>query len=205
MDYLEKFITYLTIEKDYATHTFTAYEKALIAFENYCKKELDHTAITTVDYAHIRAWIVSMVEKGLSHQSVNTKIAALRSFYKYLLKIEVRKDNPLQGHQPLKTKKRIPVPFSTGELEKIVTQQAGENFALQRDVTLISLLYATGIRRAELIGLQEMDVDLKRGHIKVLGKRNKERYVPLITEVIKDLERYLTLKNKKILERKHFL
>lgn len=192
---IAKFIDYLAIEKRCAAHTCDSYKRHLTAFESYCRLELDTKGIAQVDYVQIRSWIVAMVEQGLTNRSINAKIAALRSFYKYLLKIKVCTTNPLTAHKPLKIARKRAIPFSEDEMSRIF-EAVGDDFASIRDLTIIFLLYATGIRRAELMGLKESDIDFYTQQLKVLGKRNKERYVPLLPELIDYLKRYLFLKEQ---------
>ena len=192
---ISRFIEYLSIERNYSLHTCKSYERHLVAFQDYCHHILEIDEISKVDYIQIRSWIILMVEQGLTNRTVNNKIASLRAFYKYLIKIKVLEDSPLSFHKPLKIKKHLPIPFSKDEMFSLL-DFSGKDFNRVRDLSIIWLFYATGIRRGELINLQEKDVDFNMGQLKVLGKRNKERYIPLLPEVISHLERYLLLKRK---------
>ncbi|MDO6605033.1 tyrosine-type recombinase/integrase [Arenibacter palladensis] len=184
---IESFISYLSLEKNYSPHTITAYRNDLVEFKNYCRQQFQLEEINQVSYNLIRSWIVSLVESGVSNRSVNRKIASLKAYYKFLLRVGILTINPLAKHKALKTSKKIEIPFSEIEMENVISQIPFEdNFEGKRDKLIIELLYTTGIRRAELIGLRVKDVDYQAGTIKVLGKRNKERIIPLL-EATKEL------------------
>lgn len=184
---IESFISYLSLEKNYSPHTITAYRNDLVEFKNYCRQQFQLEEINQVSYNLIRSWIVSLVESGVSNRSVNRKIASLKAYYKFLLRVGILTINPLAKHKALKTSKKIEIPFSEIEMENVISQiPFDDNFEGKRDKLIIELLYTTGIRRAELIGLRVKDVDYQAGTIKVLGKRNKERIIPLL-EATKEL------------------
>jgi integrase/recombinase XerC len=184
---IESFIAYLSLEKNYSPHTTTAYQNDIVEFKNFCRQEYSLEDIAQVSYNLIRSWIVSLVESGNSNRSVNRKIASLKAYYKFLLGVGILTINPLSKHKALKTSKKIEIPFSEMEMEDVLSQIPFENnFEGKRDKLIIELLYTTGIRRAELIGLKVNDVDFQAMTIKVLGKRNKERIIPLL-EATKEL------------------
>ena len=184
---IESFIAYLSLEKNYSPHTTKAYQNDIVEFENFCRQEYNLEDIAQVSYNLIRSWIVSLVEAGVSNRSVNRKIASLKAYYKFLLGVGILTINPLSKHKALKTSKKIEIPFSEMEMEDVLSQIPFENnFEGKRDKLIIELLYTTGIRRAELIGLKVKDVDYQAMTIKVLGKRNKERIIPLL-EATKEL------------------
>lgn len=181
MSSLSAFISYLALEKNYSDHTVNAYHRDIKAFNIYCSKEYDATSFDQVSYTQIRSWIVTLVNNDISNRSINRKVASLKAYFRFLQRIEVIDNNPLAKHKALKTSKKIEVPFSELEMDNILQQITFENdFEGQRDKLIIELFYATGIRRAELINLKRNDVDLNRNTILVLGKRNKERIVPLL-------------------------
>lgn len=178
---LSSFISYLSLEKNYSPHTVKAYQKDIEGFISFCKTQYELVTIDEVDYSLIRSWIVSLVDTSISNRSINRKVASLKAYYKFLQRIEKIATNPLSKHKALKTSKKIEVPFSEIEMEKVLQQiPFEEGFEGVRNKLMIELLYATGIRRAELINLKLTDVDLNENTIKVLGKRNKERIVPLL-------------------------
>jgi integrase/recombinase XerC len=189
---LVAFISYLTYEKNYSPNTVKAYEKDIQGFANFCIEEYDLKEIEQVEYNLIRGWVVQMVTQGLSNRSVNRKIASLKAYYKFLLKTENIRVNPLAKHKALKTPAKIEVPFSEKEMELLLQQVPFEDgFEGDRDKLIIELLYTTGIRRAELINLRLKDIELSQKTMKVLGKRNKERIVPLLDTTINLFKIYL--------------
>jgi integrase/recombinase XerC len=189
---LTAFISYLTHEKNYSPNTVKAYEKDIREFANFCLEEHDLKHIEKAEYNIIRGWLVQMVTQGLSNRSVNRKIASLKAYYKFLLKTENIQINPLAKHKALKTPTKIEVPFSEKEMESLLQQVHFEDgFEGSRDRLIIELLYTTGIRRAELINLRLKDIELSQKTIKVLGKRNKERIIPLLDSTINLFKKYL--------------
>jgi integrase/recombinase XerC len=148
-----------------------------------------------VSYPVIRSWIVKLVEDGISNRSINRKISSLRSYFNFLLKSKQIKDHPLRKHKALKVEKRINVPFSEKEINEVLDffDQA-DGFEQIRDKLIIELLYTTGMRRAELIGLKNTSIDLAQSIVKVLGKRNKERQLPLLLSVVGTVEKYKLLR-----------
>ncbi|TPV35519.1 integrase [Paucihalobacter ruber] len=195
--FFAEFKDYLLLEKKYAKHTVTAYLKDLESFSDFLNAEQYHTKVSEVNYSQIRSWIVLMVNTGLSNRSINRKISSLNTYFKYLMKIEQVSTNPLSSHKALKTEKKVQIPFSQKEVETALNEIAFENsFEGLRDRLIIELLYATGMRRSELINLKLSDVDLESDILKVLGKRNKERYIPLIASVKENLKTYLVYRSQ---------
>lgn len=190
--YITPFLEYLELEKNYSQHTLLAYHNDIAAFSAFAKAEFNINDLSTVDYTQIRRWIILLVDQGLSNTSINRKISSLTSFYKFLLKIRVIQASPLVTHKALKTPKKVQVPFSTKEVAAVIELlHEHDGFEGLRDLAVVELLYATGMRRAELIGLRIADLDFSQQTIKVLGKRNKERILPLLPSVVATLQRYL--------------
>jgi integrase/recombinase XerC len=189
---LQKFQDYLLKEKNYSVHTALAYGKDLEFFQQFLDENFDQTGLEDVSYTLVRSWIVSMVDAGVSNSSVNRKMSSLKAFYRFLLKIKQIEVSPLSKHKALKTPKKVQIPFSEEELDKVLTHVVyKEGFDGIRDKLIIEMFYSTGIRRSELIGLQLKNVDLAGGLIKVLGKRQKERIIPLLPLMIEQLKLYL--------------
>jgi len=185
------FTEYLQLEKNYSLHTVTAYENDLRSFSEFCEKEYEDANIKNVHYVQIRSWIVSMVEKGLINATINRKISSLKTYYKYLLKTKQIEASPLAKHKALKTAKKMQVPFSEKEMDEVLVNINFENnFEGIRNKTIIEMFYATGMRRSELINLKESDIDYTAKTIKILGKRNKERIVPLLQKLENQLKEY---------------
>jgi integrase/recombinase XerC len=193
LDNKESFKDYLQKEKKYSLHTVTAYSNDLSDFEAFLKQDFDQDSLEDVNYSQIRSWIVSLVDAGISNTSVNRKISSLKSFYKFLLKIKRIQVSPLLKHKALKTPKKLQIPFSEKELDNVLNYIVyPEGFEGMRDKLIIDLFYTTGIRRAELIGLKVANVDLSKGVLKVLGKRNKERILPMLPVIQEQIRLYLS-------------
>jgi integrase/recombinase XerC len=194
---LKSFIDYLALEKKYAVHTVKAYQRDIETFQEFLNQEFNVGDLKEVNYAQIRSWIVLLVEKQISNRSINRKISSLNAFYKFLLKIEEITSNPLSKHKALKVAKKVQIPFSEKEINTALEDFNFDNtFEGVRDKLIIELFYSTGIRRIELVQLKLSDVDFSKRNIKVLGKRNKERYLPLLDSVIKTIEDYLELRKE---------
>jgi len=195
---INSFLEYLSLEKKYSVHTVTAYKNDLISFRDFLVTEFDQEDLIDVHYNQIRGWIVSLVDLQLSNRTINRKVSSLKSFYKFLQKTHQVQVNPLSKHKALKVEKKIQVPFNALEINQVIknTTQNSGGFTSVRNKLIVELLYSTGIRRAELIGIKERDVSISDKTIKVLGKRNKERYVPLLKPVVELLKNYLDLKKE---------
>ncbi|WP_111306697.1 tyrosine-type recombinase/integrase [Confluentibacter sediminis] len=189
---LKKFTDYLLLEKKYSALTVKAYQTDLQSFIEFLKSEFDEASIHNVNYSQIRSWIVSLVEKNVSNRSINRKVSALNTYFKFLQKVGDIKLNPLIKHKALKTSKKIQVPFSEAEINTAIDDLYYEDsFEGVRDKLMIELFYSTGIRRIELVELKLNSIDFQNNTLKVLGKRNKERLVPLLNSVIQSLHCYL--------------
>jgi integrase/recombinase XerC len=190
---IDSFQDYLQLEKKYSPHTSNAYINDLIFFQEFIQTNFDQTKLEEVNYSLIRSWIVSMVDNQMSNSSINRKISSLKAFYKFLLKTKQIEINPLLKHKALKTPKIIQIPFSEKELDNVLNKlKFPDGFDGIRDKLIIDLFYSTGIRRTELINLKISNVNLSASTIKVLGKRNKERIVPLLPIVTNQFRIYLT-------------
>nr|WP_315246837.1 tyrosine-type recombinase/integrase [uncultured Flavobacterium sp.] len=188
----EAFRDYLQLEKKYSPHTVSAYLNDIVFFEEFNKFHFEQDDIDKVSYSQIRSWIVSLVDDGVSNVSVNRKMASLKAFYKFLLKTKQIDVNPMLKHKALKTPKIIQIPFSEKELTNLMKSvESPVGFEDVRDKLIVDLFYTTGMRRAELIGLMVKNVDLSSGVIKVLGKRNKERIIPVLPVIVEQIVVYL--------------
>jgi integrase/recombinase XerC len=194
---IDRYLDYITHEKKYSAHTCTAYEKNLNDFSDFCASHFELYDIEQVDYSQIRTWIISLVEKKNTNRTVNRKISVLRSYYKFLLRTEAITLSPLKLHRPLKVSKKVNVPFSTEEVDRLLNSDLfSEDYEGVLQKTIITLLYYTGIRRQELIDLKVTSVDFETNTIKVLGKRNKERIIPLLPGAVAVLKTYLSYKKE---------
>lgn len=185
------FLDYLQLEKNYSVHTITAYRGDLEKFHEYLKAEFGQNEPEDVNYSQIRSWIVQLSEDGTTNRSINRKISSLKAYYRFLLKIGEIDHSPLAKHKALKTSKKVQVPFSRDEIIKVLDNIDSSSFEGSRDRLIVELFYSTGIRRIELIESRLSNLDLEAKSLKVLGKRNKERYIPLIDPVIETARLYL--------------
>ena len=189
---LISFLDYLSLEKNYSKHTVVAYEKDVVEFLAFAKMSFGENDLSGIQYAQIRSWIVQLVDSDVSNRTVNRKISSLKAYYKFLLKIGEIEASPLAKHKSLKTPKRLQIPFSEVEVGAVFEQlKAADDFVTLRDLLIVELLYATGMRRAELVSLTMSSVDVSQKTVKIIGKRNKERIVPLISGVLDTYKRYV--------------
>jgi integrase/recombinase XerC len=188
----DAFRDYLQLEKKYSTHTVTAYCDDLASFESFHKTHFDQEEIDQVGYGQIRNWIVVLVNSAVSNVSVNRKMASLKAFYKFLVKTKQIETSPMLRHKALKVPKIIQIPFSEKEVTEVLNQlQTTVGFEDIRNKLLIDLLYTTGMRRAELIHLKVGNIDLANRVVKVVGKRNKERIIPILPVIADQFNWYL--------------
>lgn len=189
---LNRFIEYLSLEKKYSSHTVNAYGSDIQEFESFCKSSYDMGCIDSVPYSIVRSWVVSLSEDNISNRTINRKVASLKAYYKFLQKVGVIEVNPLAKHRALKIPKKLETPFSEAEMEDVFSSvNYSDDFEGRRDRLIVHVLYATGMRRAELVNLKLVYVDFESNNIKVLGKRNKERIIPLLDETRELLKAYL--------------
>ncbi len=187
---LVAFVNYLNLEKKYSSHTIVAYKRDIEDLMAFCKEEMQEENIDQIPYSYIRNWIIDLIDRKISNRSVNRKVASIKAYYKFLLKTAVIDVSPLANHKALKTEKKVEVPFSAEEMEWSLGDSFKEDFERVRDRLIIDLFYTTGIRRAELINLKLSDIDLNLFTLKVLGKRNKERIVPLLESTVSLITSY---------------
>tara|TARA_B110000305_G_scaffold211657_1_gene246199 strand:+ start:522 stop:1412 length:891 start_codon:yes stop_codon:yes gene_type:complete len=186
------FLNYLSLEKNYSKHTLIAYHKDLLGFREFALSEFDFSEVNSVSYAIIRSWIVKLVGDGVSNRTINRKISSLRTYYKFLLKIGDIEVSPLVKHKVLKTAKKLQVPFSEKEIEDVLEiLKEEDSFLGLRNKLIVELFYSTGMRRGELVNLKLNDISDSQKTIKVLGKRNKERIIPLLPSALNTIASYI--------------
>ena len=194
---IEKFLDYLQLEKNYSSNTLSAYKRDLIQYNKFIIENNGNLEIENADYKIIRSWIVSMVNSNISNRSINRKVSSLKSFYKFLIKTDTIKSSPLKAHSPLKQSKKIQVPFSQEEINSLLDSDFFTNDykgVLQKSI--IAFFYFTGVRRIELINIKESDISLESSTIKVMGKRSKERIIPILPKLKKSLKYYREIRSK---------
>jgi len=191
---VESFIRYVKFEKRYSDHTITAYEKDLEQLLEFSKSALTKETIQVLNHRDLRAWIIFLSDNGLSNKSINRKLASAKSYFKFLHTREVITNNPTDRIRPLKTEKKLPVFIKEQEIVKLLDQidfTEKTQFEASRNKLIFELLYGTGIRLSELKGLKIEDVSFYNNTIKVLGKRNKERLIPLNANLVDITRGYL--------------
>ncbi len=194
---INAYLKYLLHEKRYSKHTVKSYENDLTQFSAFLTQFDNSISIEHAKHRMMRSWIVSLIDDKLSPRSVNRKIATLRSFYKFLHAREIISENPSIKLSPLKTDKPLPEFIQESQMHSLFDRHFfNEDFEGQRDQLIISLLYGTGIRLSELIGLTDQSVNLYDQTIKVLGKRNKERIIPLPNEIVQHIKTYSAKRNE---------
>ncbi|MGB1555957.1 MAG: tyrosine-type recombinase/integrase [Flavobacteriaceae bacterium] len=206
---IKSFLDYLLLEKKYSKHTYDAYRANLDSFQEYIAGIHSDTLenIDQASYSEIRSWIVALIQDGNSTRTVNRKLSVLRSYYKYLVRNGTLTVSPLKTHKPLKMAAKAPLPFSEEEVNKVLEGDFyPDNYLGVLQKTILTLFYYTGIRRSELINLKRNALDLNTSTIKVLGKRNKERLVPLLPQMILQLKLLLQSQEKeKLSEQSEYL
>ena len=193
--YLPNFFAYLSKEKNFSKNTIVAYKNDLETFKLFCLDQYEIKDISIVAYPIIRNWIINLSEKNLSPLTINRKISSLSKYYDFLLKTQVNKVSPLKNHKRLKVQKKLIIPFSEDEVFKVV-DVFSKDFEGKRNLLIVDTLYSTGIRRDELINIKLNNVFLNEDLIKVLGKRNKERLVPVLSGLNKRIKDYLNFRKK---------
>ena len=193
----DAFIKYLKFEKRLSDHTILSYDNDLKQFESFFKTYSTNKEIKTTDKRAIRSWIVELSLKKLSPKSINRKIATLKSFFKFLIKREVIEINPSTNITSLKTDQKIPNFLKEKDVNFLFDNLILEkNFNGERDMMILELLYGTGIRISELINLKTRNINLPKKELKIMGKRKKERIIPLHQQIISQIKKYLDKKNE---------
>ena len=197
MLYQQEFLNYISHEKRFSKHTITAYQNDLQQFFNYLKEVYSLENISEVYHLLIRSRVVSVMEQGVTARSVNRKITTLKTYYKFLLKENLVTDSPMQKIQTPKVSKRLPVFVEEQKMTNMFDNiEWGKSMEDQQNKLILELFYSTGMRLSELIGLTEKSIDQSNSTIKVLGKRNKERIIPITEELRKKIQEHIVTKKK---------
>jgi integrase/recombinase XerC len=195
---IQPFLDYLKFEKRYSVHTIVSYQTDLQAFFDFLQKQYSKVPLGEINHGQVRSWLAQQKDDGLSSKSINRKISTLRSFFKYHLRRGVITSSPMTHVISPKISKRLPVYVKEAETVKLLEalDNGTEDWKSLNAKMLISLFYNTGMRLSELINLKENHLDKSRGQLKVLGKGNKERIIPVSREMIREIEEYRQLKKK---------
>ena len=193
------FLDHLSIERRLSSHTITSYSTDLEQFTAF----VNPTELQQVQAMEVRKWLISLSDDSIQNRSINRKLATLRTFYKYLLRTGKITENPMASIRMVKTTKKIPHFVRESEMDKLVENRIiATNFSEARDELILFLLYGTGIRLAELISLQNSQVNLAAKTIRVIGKRNKERVIPipgLLIDLIATYRSFSTIEHPHLL------
>jgi integrase/recombinase XerC len=202
--HIQSFLDYLKFEKRYSQHTIMSYQNDLEQFFAYSKSQFETELINEVKVTMIRSWLAEMKEEKISSKTLNRKISTLKSFFKYLIKQSVVKETPMTTIVSPKVSKRLPQFVSEPDMQDLMQITAtSEDWKTMTDCTLIRVFYATGMRLSELINLKISQVDFHYKQLKVLGKGNKERIIPMPSEILNGLKDYIENKENRSPESDH--
>ncbi len=191
------FFQYLEFEKRFSPHTLTAYKGDLGQFTDFLKSNYEITSEKEVTPQHIRSWMVQLMQQGVSPRSVNRKLSSLKTYFKFLKKRGQLTTNPMSKIIAPKSSRKLPVFVHKDKIDLLFEKvDFGQGYEGSRDRTILELLYATGMRRSELIGLKVNDISFENNYLKVLGKGNKERLLPLNQKIDQVLKQYLEVRNQ---------
>jgi integrase/recombinase XerC len=195
---IQAFIDYLKFEKRYSSHTIIAYQSDLLDFFNFIDQRFGKPVLKEINHSFVRSWLANLKENAALAKTINRKISSLRSFFKYSLKTGALENSPMVKVTSPKISKRLPVFIKEDDTRRLMEAltSSTEDWKMLNAKMLITLFYATGMRLSELINLKEKHIDFSRNQIKVLGKGNKERIVPLKKEVIDIIKSYQEQKRK---------
>ena len=189
----ERFLHFLEHEKRYSVHTLKSYSTDLEQFIQFLSSEFQVNTVKDVNFQFIRSWIARLLSNNISARSVNRKITTLKTYFRFLLQENMIKQSPMQKIISPKTSKKLPVFVEEIKMDELLNEiDFGEGFLAQRDRLILELFYFTGIRLSELINLRNKDIDFSNSTILVLGKRNKERLIPLISDIVSKIKELST-------------
>lgn len=195
--WIESYLRYIQYEKNFSSRTVLSYRNDLTQFEKFANEQTGDFDVRKIDALLIREWVVSMMELKIEPSSISRKISALRSFFKYLIRQDCLQTDPSKGVKLPKIKKRLPQFVKPAEMDRLIDGvDFGDDFRAVRDKLIITMFYSTGIRRAELIGLKDEDVDFCTSLIKVTGKRNKQRIIPFGRELSGMMTKYMNVRGE---------
>ena len=194
--YIDGFIDYLEFEKRYSNHTISSYKNDLMQFLAFLELQYETSEVHKANHLQVRSWIVHMVQNDISNKSINRKISTLKSFYKYHIKKGIIQLDPMQKIVSPKVSKRLPSYVREERIDALLSKENfPEDFHGLRDLLILEIFYQTGIRRSELISIKDRDFDLSSGTLKVLGKGNKERLIPIQKTLFNLIKQYKEERN----------
>lgn len=193
---LNKFFRYIASEKRFSKLTVEAYQNDLNQFADFVTSTFEITDLTQVDTLQVRSFIVFLKDNDFENKSINRKLSCLRTFYKYVVREGMMDATPMTGIKSLKQPKNIAKFVPLNDINKVSFDTSDDDFSVLRDQIIFEVLYQTGMRQAELGNLKDADIDFYLGQIKVFGKRNKERLIPIDINLIKLIKHYQEIRNK---------
>lgn len=197
--FVNEFLQYLQYEKNYSSHTVLSYQNDLTQFCLFLEKDFSESDISQANSEQLREWVVALIGSGLTARSVNRKLSALKSFYKYLMQKGILKRNPTKNIILPKVKKPLPLFFKEKEVNTVLSNIIiGHSFENDRDRLIIDLFYETGVRVSELSNIKDSDIDKYAGTLRVLGKRNKERLIPIGKKLLDTIDSYTEFRDKEL-------
>jgi len=192
---LSQFVDFLRYEKRYSENTVISYKSDLESFRQFMIVQYNFDSVLLIKHIHVRSWIVSMMQASYTPKSINRKISSLKSYFKYLKRKKEIKKNPMLKIVSPKVGKRLPEYVQESKMSELLNQPLEElEFSEMRDFLIVEMLYITGMRRSELINLKVSDIDFLNRQIKVLGKGNKERLIPIDDAFFAKIKDYLVLR-----------
>ncbi|MBP7612103.1 MAG: tyrosine-type recombinase/integrase [Paludibacter sp.] len=196
---VNEFLQYLQYEKNYSFHTVLSYRTDLYQFCDFLVIKPQEINTLNVNSQQIQQWTLLLISTKISARSLSRKISTLKSFWKFLLVRGLATQDPTLKIILPKTKKPIPAFFKEKEMNSALDNKSNPNdFETTRDLLIISIFYQTGIRLAELISIEDKDIDLINGNLRVTGKRNKQRIIPISNSLCKEISEYIELRNNKL-------
>ncbi len=196
---MNEFLQYLQYEKNYSTHTVLSYHTDLLQFCDFLQTSPEALQPKEITSAQIQQWVISMMNEDLSARSLSRKISTLKSFWRFLLTRRYVSQNPTLKIILPKTKKPLPAFFKQSEMAEVLgNPNIPDRFEPVRDQLILTLFYLTGIRLSELLNIRDTDIDLNEGNLRVIGKRNKQRIIPVGQTLCKDIERYISRRNEEV-------
>lgn len=196
---IEKYLRYLRYERNYSPHTEISYSEDLRQFAEFVNQNHNGIDLREIDSDIVRLWVVSLLELKLSARTVNRKLSALKSFCRYLLRVGEVENNPLKKIVGPKTKKPLPSFVNYSDMKKVLSEEDFDcTFLSMRDRLILEIFYVTGIRRAELIGIKDVDIDFSAKILQVTGKRNKQRLIPVSDALLNMIALYMSARNRDV-------
>jgi len=195
--FIQSFLDYLKYQKRYSAYTIRSYHDDLVQFFSFLETQFGEVSLSMIGHHHVRSWLASIKEKDNTSKTINRKISSLKSFFKYLVKTSALEQTPMTRVITPKNSRRLPDFIREGDADKLIgTLKNTEDWKGLNTKMLITLFYSTGMRLSELVNLKESEVDFGRKQLKVLGKGNKERIIPISQEVVVIIKDYIQHKKK---------